>query len=141
MKNIELTQEQYLLLQSLGITPRYTGFFQLCYAVNLVIVEPERLLLITKWLYPDVAKQHQTSWKAVERNIRTITAIAWETNPTLIEEIACHPLSQRPRNSEFLAMLAMYFTLPRHRLNQAVTLSRKDYNMRVVNQTINQRCS
>ena len=43
--------------------------------------EPERLLLVTKWLYPDVAKQYGTNWKAVERDIRTVGPCDLEFKP------------------------------------------------------------
>ena len=42
----------YDLLYRLGITANYTGFFHSAYAVCLVLEQPERLLLVTKWLYP-----------------------------------------------------------------------------------------
>ena len=61
----------YDLLYRLGATENYTGFFHMAYAVWLCVEQPDRLLLVTKWLYPEVAKQYRTNWKAVERNIRT----------------------------------------------------------------------
>ena len=61
------------LLASLGITANYMGFYYASYAVSLAPHDPERLLFVTKSLYPDVAKHYRTSWKCVERNIRTVT--------------------------------------------------------------------
>lgn len=46
----------YDLLYRLGVTANYTGFFHTAYAVSLCIGRPDRLLLVTKWLYPEVAK-------------------------------------------------------------------------------------
>ena len=45
----------YDLLYRLGARGNYTGFFQTAYAVYLAVQQPERLLLVTKWLYPAVA--------------------------------------------------------------------------------------
>ena len=59
------------LLCSLGVTANYAGFFHLSFAVYLALQKPERLLFVTKRLYPEVAKHHSTSWHCVERNIRT----------------------------------------------------------------------
>ena len=46
----------YDLLYRLGATANYTGFFHMAYAVWLCVEQPDRLLLVTKWLYPEVAK-------------------------------------------------------------------------------------
>ena len=54
----------YALLQQMGASSSYTGFFHTAYAVFLTIGEPRRLLLVTKWLYPDVAEYFHTSWSA-----------------------------------------------------------------------------
>ena len=64
--------EIYDLLYRLGITANYTGFFHMGYAVKLCCERPERLLMVTKWVYPEVAKHYQTNGRAVERNIRTV---------------------------------------------------------------------
>ena len=50
----------YALLQQMGASSSYTGFFHTAYAVFLTIGEPRRLLLVTKWLYPDVAEDFHT---------------------------------------------------------------------------------
>ena len=62
----------YNLLYHLGITANYTGFRYIAYAVALCVTQPERLQLVTKRVYPEVAKQYGTNWKAVERNIRAV---------------------------------------------------------------------
>ncbi|WP_243149250.1 sporulation initiation factor Spo0A C-terminal domain-containing protein [Colidextribacter sp. OB.20] len=94
------------LLYRLGVTANYTGFFHTAYAVSLCVEQPDRLLLVTKWLYPEVAKQYNTNWKAVERNIRTVDNIIWEKNRPLLEELAHGPLTQKPRNAQLLSILA-----------------------------------
>ena len=53
------------LLYSLGVSANYKGFFHAAYAVSLCMERQDRLLLVTKCLYPDVAKQYGTNWKAV----------------------------------------------------------------------------
>lgn len=69
--------EIYELLYRLGVTANYTGFFYTAYAVQLCAEHPDRLMLVTKWVYPDVAKRYRTNWKAVERNIRTAGNVIW----------------------------------------------------------------
>ena len=96
----------YELLFRLGVTANYTGFFYTAYAVELCVEQPDRLLLVTKWLYPEVAKQYHTNWKAVERNIRTAANIIWQRNPALLETFAHGPLPRKPPNAQMLAILA-----------------------------------
>ena len=80
--------EVYDLLYHLGVTANYTGFFQTASAVRLCMEQPERLLLVTKWVYPDVARHYKTNWKAVERNIRTVNGVVWEQNRLFLEKLA-----------------------------------------------------
>ena len=101
--------EIYDLLYQLGITANYVGFFQTSFGVCLAVKQPKYLQFVTKWLYPDIAQQYHTNWKAVERNIRSVTTIAWNTNPSLLQSMARHPLHQKPCNSQFIAILAAQF--------------------------------
>lgn len=101
-----MAAEIYDLLYQLGVTANYTGFFHTAYAVSLCAEQPDRLLLVTKWLYPEVAKQYKTNWKAVERNIRTVSVIIWRENRPLLEKLAHRHLSTRPRTTQLLAILA-----------------------------------
>ena len=94
------------LMHRLGITANYTGYFHAAHAIMLSAQQPERLLLITKWIYPDVARHYNTTWRSVERNIRTICKLAWETNRPELERMAQHPLPNRPSSGVFLAILA-----------------------------------
>ena len=98
----------YDLLYKCGLMANYTGFFYVSYAVYLIQLQPERLLLVTKWLYPEVAEHYRTNWKAVERNIRTAVRTAWELRPEILELMAGGRLEKRPSNTRFLAILAAY---------------------------------
>ena len=103
--------EIYDLLYRLGLTANYTGFFHMAYGIRLGLEDPERLLLVTKWLYPEIARRYSTNWRAVERNIRTAGRIIWQANRPLLEELAGRPVPERPRNSQLLAILAAALTL------------------------------
>lgn len=101
-----LAQEIRALLHSLGVTENYAGFPCTVCAVQLSIADPGRLRLITKLIYPDVARQCRTTSQRVERNIRTVSATAWENNRPLLTRLAGYTLDRRPNNSRFLAILA-----------------------------------
>lgn len=103
----ELYTKSCELLNRLGVTANYTGFFQMAYALGLCAGRQDKLLLVTKQVYPDVARQFHTSWQAVERNLRTVGNIIWRENRALLEELACRPLSQKPSTTQLLAILAV----------------------------------
>lgn len=45
------------LLYQLGISANYKGFLHTAYAVSLCVEQQDRLLLVTKWLYPDARQE------------------------------------------------------------------------------------
>lgn len=98
------------ILRRLGATENYTGFFPTVYAVQLSMGDPERLHLITKLVYLDVAWRYGTTWKAVERNMRTIVSVIWRNNPLLLSELAGFPLASKPNNASFLAIVSSFCT-------------------------------
>ena len=100
----------YDLLYHLGLTANYIGFFYISYAVWLAVENQQRLLLVTKWLYPDVAKMYKTNWKAVERSIRSVIAQVWAANPDRLRETLNLPLETKPTPAQFIALLAAYCT-------------------------------
>ncbi len=105
--------EIYELLYRLGLTGNYTGFFYLSYAIWLAEREPDRLLLVTKWLYPDIAKRYSTGRKAVERGIRYSILLIWTANAPLLQSIIGLPLCEKPRAASFIAMLSRYIAAQR----------------------------
>ena len=100
------------LLYCLGVTEKHVGFPHTLYAVRLSIQQPERLMLVTKWLYPDVAKQYHTSWQNVEKNIRTTVTIAWHFRPDILSFLANRTLGHKPSNTEFISILVHYLKGP-----------------------------
>lgn len=94
------------LLHQLGAAADHLGFFYIAYAVSLCAEQPDWLLQVTKRLYPEVAKQYRTNWKAVERDIRTVSRIIWRENRPLLERLAHRQLKRPPRNTQLLAILS-----------------------------------
>ena len=130
----------YGLLYRLGVTANYTGFIHTACAVSLCAEQPDRLLLVTKWLYPEVARRCGTTWKAVERNIRTAGDVIWRENRTLLEELAHRHLERKPRNAQLLAILLSSVDtgpLTVHGLSKAVALTGEDDNMRMMDKPVN----
>lgn len=107
-----LTSQIYDLLYRLGATARYAGFFYIAYAMRLCAAQPERLLLVTKWVYMDVAKKYDTNWRAVARDIATVGNVIWHENRPLLEKLSRRPLSKKPGNAQLLAILSSAVSPP-----------------------------
>ena len=99
----------HTLLYSIGLSENYVGFHHLAAGVEIAAQSPESLLMVTKWLYPEIAKRCKSNWKAVERNIRTMLHVVWRQSPEELERIAGCPLHQRPAPARFLAILTRYY--------------------------------
>ena len=132
------------LLHRLGLTANYRGYFYVSYGIMLCAKEQERLLLVTKRLYPEVAKRYGTNWKAVERNIRTVICIIWQEGRPLLEELAHRHLEEKPRTAQMLAILVSSLDtgpLTVHGLSEAVTLPGEDDDVGVMDEPVNEgRC-
>ena len=96
----------YDLLYQLGIIANCSGFFYTTYSVWLAVREPERLTLVTKWLYPDVAKHYDSSVDAVGKGISRVITEVWANKPGLLSNWARYALTEKPKPAEFIAILA-----------------------------------
>lgn len=96
------------LLQQLGETANHIGFHYTVCAVRLAMEEPNRLLMVTKWLYPDIAKELGTTAASVERGIRCTVELVWKKDPDRLCRALNVPISERPTASKFIAMLCVY---------------------------------
>lgn len=103
-----ITTKARALLSRLGVTDNYIGARYTVYALTLCVWETDRLLHVTKQIYPAVARRFGVSWQAVERDMRTVVAAAWRNNRELLNTLAYRPLHQKPYCVEFLSILATH---------------------------------
>ena len=96
------------VLRRLGLSANYLGFHQMAWAVLGARERPEWLVLVTKTIYPDVARRFHTNWGAVERNLRTAVRVIWEAQTPLLGEVMGRGSWKRPCTARFLALLAAY---------------------------------
>ena len=96
----------YDLLCTLGVRPDHTYFFYTSYALYLSVENPDRLHLVSKWLYPDVAAHYGTDWRVVERNIRITIQYVWKAG---VLQTMC-PLERRPTPAKFLRLMTELLT-------------------------------
>lgn len=104
------SNEIHKLLTHLGADLHYIGYRYTEYALLMMKEDEQCIHSVTKCLYPEIAKRYQTSCHAVERNIRTLSVVAWRTEPHLLQNLAGHTLDKRPTSSQFLAILFAYLS-------------------------------
>ena len=104
------SSEIHTILTLLGADLHYVGYRYTEYALMLMKEDEERIHCVTKCLYPEIAKRYQTSCNSVERNIRTLSQVAWRSQPRLLQKLAGHTLDRRPTSSQFLAILFAYLS-------------------------------
>lgn len=89
-----------------GVNKKYQGFDYIVYGMEVLLNNQNSLEYVTKNLYPDIAKKFNTSWKCVERDIRTIVKIIWKYgNRELLEKMNGSRMKVRPKNIEFFQIL------------------------------------
>lgn len=92
-------------LHKLKISQRYRGYWSILSAMKLLAENECRLTAITKEIYMEIAQKEGQSWKAVERNIRTVAQQAWQNDPVYLQEIAGYSMTEAPSVGDFLSML------------------------------------
>lgn len=95
-------------LRTIGITRCYKGFSHAAHSIELAVSEEQRLEAVTKEIYMETAEYFGCNWTAVERNIRTVVARAWEVNPEFLIKMAGYPLDSAPTPSQFIEIIANY---------------------------------
>ncbi|MCD8041116.1 MAG: sporulation transcription factor Spo0A [Clostridia bacterium] len=95
---------------SIGIPPHIKGYVYLREGIKMAVENPSIINKVTKELYPEIGKKFDTSASKVERAIRHAIEVAW--NRGRVEAINAifgarvYIGSERPTNSEFIALVA-----------------------------------
>lgn len=107
-RNLETNITMYI--QQLGVPAHIKGYQYIRDAIMMVIKDVEAINSITKFLYPTVAKHHNTTSSRVERAIRHAIEVAWDRgNPEILNDLFGYTILSskgKPTNSEFIAMIA-----------------------------------
>ena len=102
----EITQT----IHEIGVPAHIKGYQYLRDAILMSVSDTEMLGAITKRLYPNIAKKHQTTPSRVERAIRHAIEVAWSRGKMdTIDQLFGYTVSNgkgKPTNSEFIALIA-----------------------------------
>lgn len=97
------------ILRSLQIPGTLHGHQYLITAISQTVIDPTRVLYITKDLYQDLARQYKSTASGIERDIRHSIKRCWARGGReALDQVAGIHLSQRPTNSEFIDLVANY---------------------------------
>ncbi len=95
---------------TIGIPPHIKGFSYLREGIKFAVEDPSIINKVTKELYPKIAEKFVTTASKVERAIRHAIEVAWNRGRTdAISSIfgaRVYIGSERPTNSEFIALVA-----------------------------------
>lgn len=103
-------QKIYGTIRKLGVTTRYRGYHFIADAIKFAITHQHNRIMVTKDIYPYVARKYETTDMNVEHSIRIVINACWTKNKDGFEEIAGYPLKHKPSNSEFIDMIAYYLS-------------------------------
>lgn len=111
------------ILHTMGVPAHIKGYHFLRQSIIMVIKDPDVISLVTKRLYPDIAKINKTTASRVERAIRHAIEVAWDRgNVEVMNEYFGYTINNmrgKPTNSEFIAMISdrMRLALKKERLS------------------------
>ncbi len=102
-------------LSKLGIPSGLSGFRYMNTAVKKVLSDENILDGITKILYPEIAKYHQSTPQRVEKSLRHAISVAWDNNSALATSKNYHFFVREgkkyPTNSQFIAEVSRQIKL------------------------------
>lgn len=97
-------------LSRLNFPVNLKGYQYLISAIKEVVIDDEMLYGVTKVLYPEIAKKHQSTAARVEKAIRHAIEVAWSRcdEKTILEFWNNNKFQskRRPTNSELIAIIA-----------------------------------
>lgn len=98
------------MLHEIGVPAHIKGYLYLRTAILMAVENMDILNAVTKQLYPDIAKEYDTTDTRVERAIRHAIEVAWERgNIDMIHDLFGYTIQAdkgKPTNSEFIALMA-----------------------------------
>ena len=114
---VEVTE----ILHQIGVPAHIKGYHYLRDSIIMAIEDPEIINAVTKQLYPNVAKEYNTTSSRVERAIRHATEVAWDRGDVDVLNsyfgYTIHNTRGKPTNSEFIAMISDKLSLQHSQLS------------------------
>ena len=114
-QKVNLDKRLVDILLSIGISANLHGYHFLKESIKLVIEDPNYIGGVTKYMYPQIAKNFKTTACRVERAIRHALEVAFNKgrikNLNEMFGLKIFEENEKPTNSEFVALIADRLTL------------------------------
>ena len=105
------------IIHEVGVPAHIKGYQYLREAILIAVDDIDVINVVTKVLYPEVAKRFGTTASRVERAIRHAIEVAWDRGDLeTLQKYFGYTVSNvkgKPTNSEFIAMIADRLQLQR----------------------------
>ena len=102
-----------IVLFQLGVRASLKGYRYLQTGIKMAIHDQEAVDLITKNMYPELARKYNSTWSRVERAMRhAIETMDWES-PYVSEVFKCDEYMDHMSNKEFISRVAEYIRIQR----------------------------
>jgi len=119
----DLTSKITNMIHEIGVPAHIKGYHYLREAILICVQNNEMISAVTKLLYPEVAKQFNTTASRVERAIRHAIEVAWDRGDIDVLNsyfgYTIHTERGKPTNSEFIAMLTDKLRLEKNFIKSA----------------------
>lgn len=103
------------VIKELGVSPSLKGYHYLKSAIKKMVTDITYMDSITKRLYPEIAKQFDTTASCVERAMRHAIESGWEKGniacQTKLFGYSVNANKDNPTNSEFICTIADWFNM------------------------------
>ena len=110
IQKVKIENEITEILHEVGIPAHIKGYMYLRTAIMKTYDNIDILGQVTKVLYPEIARNYNTTSSRVERAIRHAIEVAWNRGKIdAIDEIFGYTINNhkgKPTNSEFIALIA-----------------------------------
>ena len=107
----EVADRVKALTLQLGVPPHHKSARCMNDALVYCMAHPDGTHLITKVLYPEIAKKNGITTSAVERNIRHAIGVVQKTKTPVYNRIFSYAGSKRVTNAEFLSVVIEYLSM------------------------------
>ena len=95
-----------MFIRRLGITSKNKGYFYLIEAVKLKMEQCDHPIMITKDIYPHIAKKYHTSESSIEHGIRLVSKNCWKNHREELKQMSDIRLDKSPSNTVLVDILA-----------------------------------
>ena len=102
------------LLKKMGVFPKLKGYWYLKMGIEKILSFKNERYMITKDIYPYLAKENSTTIMKAERAIRHAISVVWkDTDQEIVRYLFKEHIEKfkRPTNTEFMSSLAEYLNL------------------------------